>query len=42
MSIRFDHTPNAAGAMNYAKEFQIVLTADCVLEIRDSGVTVFD
>ena len=42
MSIRFDHTPNTAGALNYAKEFQIVLTADCVLEVRDSGVTVFD
>ena len=42
MSIRFDHTASSAQALNYAKEFQIVLTADCVLEVKDSGVTDFD
>ena len=42
MSISFDHTASSAQALNYAKEFQIVLTADCVLEVKDSGVTVFD
>ena len=40
MNIRFDHkdTNNA----NYATSMHIVLTSDNILEIRDSGVQVFD
>ena len=40
MSIRFDHKSNTP--TDWAKTMHIVLTADCILEVRDSGVSVFD
>ena len=41
MSVTFNHNQNENGA-NWAKEMQIVLTSDQIMEIADSGVTVFD
>jgi hypothetical protein len=40
LSVRFDH--NDTVAANYATSMRIILHADCILEIKDSGVTVFD
>jgi putative heme iron utilization protein len=40
MSIRFDHKSNTP--TDWAQTMHIVLTADCILEVKDSGVTVFD
>ena len=40
LSVRFDH--NDTNAANYATSMRIILHADCILEIRDSGTTVFD
>ncbi len=40
MNIRFDHkTPDAD---KWAQSMHIVLTSDQILEVRDSGVQVFD
>ena len=41
MSVTFNHNQNENGA-NWAKEMQIVLTSDQIMEIADSGVVVFD
>jgi len=41
MSVTFNHNQNENGA-NWAKEMQIILTSDQIMEIADSGVTVFD
>ena len=41
MSVTFNHNQNENGA-NWAKEMQIVLTSDQIMEISDSGVVVFD
>ena len=40
MSITFNH--NSGTASHYAKDMQIVLTSDQIMEIADSGVTVYD
>ena len=40
MSITFNH--NSGTASHYAKDMQIVLTSDQIMEIADNGVTVFD
>ena len=40
MNIRFDHKSNVPGT--WAKSMHIVLTIDQILEVRDSGVQVFD
>ena len=40
LSVRFDH--NDSNAANYATSMHIVLHSDNILEIRDSGVQVFD
>jgi hypothetical protein len=40
LSIKFDH--KSAAIADYATSMHIVLHADCILEIRDSGVQVFD
>ena len=40
MNIRFDHKSTASAT--YATSMHIVLTSDQILEIRDSGVQVFD
>ena len=40
MNIRFDHKSNAPST--WAKSMHIVLTSDQILEVRDSGVQVFD
>ena len=40
MAIRFDH--KSSSATHWAQSMHIVLTADCILEVRDSGVQVFD
>ena len=40
MAIRFDH--KSSSATHWAQSMHIVLTADCILEVRDSGVSVFD
>ena len=40
MNIRFDHASSSAST--YATEMHIVLTSDQIVEVKDSGVTVFD
>ena len=40
MNIRFDHA--STNNSTYATSMQIVLTSDQILEVRDSGVQVFD
>ena len=40
MNISFDHADTTAS--NWATSMQIVLTSDNIMEIRDSGVQVFD
>lgn len=40
LSIKFDHKSTVTS--DYATSMHIVLHADCILEIRDSGVQVFD
>ena len=40
MNIRFDHTSTVSAT--YATSMHIVLTSDQILEVRDSGVQVFD
>ena len=40
MQIRFDH--KTTDQTKWATSLQTVLTADCILEVRDSGVQVFD
>ena len=40
MNIRFDH--KSADADRWAQSLHIVLTSDQILEVRDSGVQVFD
>ena len=41
LNIRFDHHSQSAAA-NWAHAMHIMLHSDCVLEVRDSGITVFD
>ena len=40
LNVRFDH--NDATAANYATSMRIRLHSDCILQISDSGCTVFD
>jgi hypothetical protein len=40
LSVRFDH--NSKVSKDYATSMHIILHADCILEIRDSGVQIFD
>ena len=40
MNIRFDHT--SSSNTTWATSMHIVLTSDQILEVRDSGVQVFD
>ena len=40
MAIRFDH--KSTNATHWSQSMHIVLTADCILEVRDSGVQVYD
>ena len=40
MNIRFDHASNTAST--WATSMHIILTSDQILEVRDSGVQVFD
>ena len=40
LNVRFDHRDT--NATNYAHQMYIVLHADCIMEIRDGGITVLD
>ena len=40
MNIRFDHADTTA--TNWATSMHIILTSDNILEVRDSGIQVFD
>ena len=40
LNVRFDHMDS--NAANYATSMHIILHADCVLEIRDTGCVVYD
>ena len=40
LSVRFDHKSSVS--KDYATSMHIILHADCILEIRDSGVQIFD
>jgi hypothetical protein len=40
LSVRFDHRSSVA--KDYATSMHIVLHADVILEIRDSGTIIFD
>ena len=40
LNVRFDHMDT--NAVNYAHSMQIVLHSDCIMEIRDGGVTILD
>ena len=40
LSVRFDHRSSVA--KDYATSMRIILHADCILVIRDSGVQIFD
>ena len=40
LNIRLDHADSTAS--NWATSLQIILTSDNVLEVKDSGVSVFD
>ena len=40
LSVKFEHRDTDSA--NYATSMQIVMHADCIMEIRDGGVTVFD
>ena len=42
LNVRFDHLEPVANAANYATQMQIVLHSDNVLEVKDSGCTVYD
>ena len=42
LNVRFDHLEPVANAANFATQKQIVLHSDNIMEIRDSGVQVFD
>ena len=42
LNVRFDHMDTATAAANYAHSMQIVLHSDCIMEIRDGGVTILD
>ena len=40
LNVRFDHRDT--NSANYAHQMYIVLHADCIMEIRDGGITVLD
>ena len=40
LSVKFEHRDT--NSANYATSMQIIMHADCIMEIRDGGVTVFD
>ena len=40
LDVKFTHRDTTEA--NYAHNMQILLHGDCVMEIRDSGVTVYD
>jgi hypothetical protein len=40
LSVRFDHEDTTAA--NYATSMQIILHSDCIMEIHDAGISVYD
>ena len=40
LSVKFEHRDT--NTANYATTMQIIMHADCIMEIRDGGITVFD
>ena len=42
MNLRWQTLNSQTDAENYPKQMHIVLVADCVCEIRDSGIQVYD
>ena len=40
LNIRFDHMDS--NAANYAQSIHIILHADAVMEVKDTGIVVYD